>query len=142
MTKTEYKEKLINDILEIQLDESYATRKELEVKPILLLESILDYRKDVQARENEIKRVKENIIEKNRNKRLRDIPVDNCKTWLQRYRILSELSQSQLAELSGVNLRMIQNYEQGFKDINKAQALTLYKLSKVLDVNIDDLLEK
>lgn len=36
---------------------------------------------------------------------------------------------------------MIQSYEQGAKDINKAQAITVYKLSKALNVKIEDLLE-
>ena len=51
------------------------------------------------------------------------------------------LSQSQLSRSSGVNCRMIQSYEQGVKDINKAQAITLFKLSKALNVKIEDLLE-
>ncbi len=50
-------------------------------------------------------------------------------------------SQRQLAELSGVNLRMIQYYEQGVKDINLAQGITLYKLAQVLECNIEDILE-
>ncbi len=36
---------------------------------------------------------------------------------------------------------MIQNYEQGFKDINAAAVLTVYKLSKALDCAIEDLIE-
>lgn len=51
------------------------------------------------------------------------------------------LSQSQLSIASGVNRRMIQSYEQGAKDINKAQAISVYKLSKALNVKIEDLLE-
>lgn len=51
------------------------------------------------------------------------------------------LSQSQLSELSGVNNRMIQHYEQGVKDINKAQGLTLQALAIALDCKIEDLLE-
>lgn len=62
-------------------------------------------------------------------------------TNLKRIRQANNLSQSQLAEKTGVNLRMIQNYEQGFKDINKAQAITLYKIAQVLDCTIEDLLE-
>ncbi len=50
------------------------------------------------------------------------------------------LSQSQLSDKSGVNLKTLQYYEQGYKDINKAQAITLYKLAQVLEVNIEDLL--
>ena len=62
-------------------------------------------------------------------------------TNLKRIRQANNLSQSQLAEKAEVNFRMIQNYEQGFKDINKAQALTLYKIAQVLDCTIEDLLE-
>ena len=51
------------------------------------------------------------------------------------------LSQSQLAKASGVNLRMIQHYEQGFKDINRASAMTIYKLSEALGCDMKDLLE-
>jgi len=51
------------------------------------------------------------------------------------------LSQSQLAHKSGINVRTIQNYEQGVKDINKAQAIKLYKISKVLNCSIEELLE-
>lgn len=52
-----------------------------------------------------------------------------------------KISQSQLSKLSGVNLRMIQHYEQGFKDLNKAQAITVYKLAQALGVTVEDLLE-
>lgn len=51
-------------------------------------------------------------------------------------------SQNKLAELSEVNLRMIQHYEQGVKDINSAQAITVYNLAQALNCNIEDLLEK
>lgn len=51
------------------------------------------------------------------------------------------ISQSELANLSGVNLRSIQMYEQKVNNIDKAQAQTLYKLSRVLGCNIEDLLE-
>lgn len=51
------------------------------------------------------------------------------------------LSQSELAKLSGVSLRSIQMYEQKVNDIDKAQAQTLYKLSRVIGCEIEDLLE-
>lgn len=51
------------------------------------------------------------------------------------------LSQSQLANASGINVRIIQSYEQGLRDINKAQAITLQALAKALDSNIENLLE-
>lgn len=60
---------------------------------------------------------------------------------LKEIRKAKEISQSRLTEISGVNIRMIQHYEQGVKDINKAQAITLYKLAQVLECKIEDLLE-
>ena len=60
---------------------------------------------------------------------------------LKRIREKENLTQSKLAEVSGVNLPMIQKYEAGIKDINKAQAMTLYKLAQALNCIIEDLLE-
>lgn len=51
------------------------------------------------------------------------------------------ISQTELARLSGVKLCSIQMYEQKINDIDKAQARTLYKLSRVLGCTIEDLLE-
>ena len=44
----------------------------------------------------------------------------------------SRLTQKELADLSGVTLRMIQAYEQGDQDINKAETRTVFALSRVL----------
>lgn len=49
-------------------------------------------------------------------------------------------SQSQLAELSGVNVRMIQHYEQGTNDITKAQVATVHQLAKALNCTIEELI--
>ena len=46
-----------------------------------------------------------------------------------------------LAEASGVNVRMIQYYEQGYKDINGAAGITLYRIAQALGCRIEDLLE-
>lgn len=51
------------------------------------------------------------------------------------------LSQSELAKASGVGLRSIQMYEQRVNDIDKAQAQTVYKLSRVIGCSVEDLLE-
>lgn len=51
------------------------------------------------------------------------------------------LTQRELSERSGVNQRMIQNYEQGVRDINGVAGITLYKLSAALGCQIEDLLE-
>ncbi len=52
------------------------------------------------------------------------------------------LSQAELAKISGVSLRSIQMYEQRVNDIDKAQAQTIYKLSRVIGCAMEDLLEK
>ena len=63
-------------------------------------------------------------------------------TNLKRYRTTYGCSQSELARRSGVSLRSIQMYEQRNKDINKASALSLYRISKVLGCSIENLLER
>ena len=50
-------------------------------------------------------------------------------------------SQVQLAYMSKVNIRTIKAYEQRTRDINKASADVLYRLSKALGCDITDLLE-
>lgn len=60
---------------------------------------------------------------------------------LQNARKSAGLSQSKLAEISGVGIRMIQDYEQGHKDINGARAITVYNLAQALGVTIECLLE-
>lgn len=60
---------------------------------------------------------------------------------LQERRKKMGLSQSKLAEASGINVRMIQHYEQGVKDINKAETITVYKLAQALECLVEDLIE-
>lgn len=52
----------------------------------------------------------------------------------------SRYSQAELAKLSGINLRSIQDYEQGHKLIASAKGETLYRLSQVLGYSIEDIL--
>lgn len=61
---------------------------------------------------------------------------------LARLRSYANLSQSALAEKSDVNIRIIQSYEQGVRDIGKAQFSTVVKLSEVLGCDPIELLEK
>ncbi len=63
-------------------------------------------------------------------------------TNLKRLRASYGCTQTELAKQSGVSLRSIQMYEQRQKDINKASVETLYRISKVLGCNIEDLIEK
>ena len=79
----------------------------------------------------------ENFIE-DLNKRLDMIERE---TRLKTIRENRGVSQSELSKLSGVKLRSIQMYEQKINDIDKAQAGTLYKLSRVLGCTVEELLE-
>ncbi|MBQ8707680.1 MAG: helix-turn-helix transcriptional regulator [Succinivibrionaceae bacterium] len=63
-------------------------------------------------------------------------------TNLKRIRSCYGLTQAELAKRSGVALRSIQMYEQRNKDINKACAETVYRLSKVLSCSMESLIEK
>ena len=63
------------------------------------------------------------------------------KSMLARLRTYANLSQSMLAEKSGINVRIIQSYEQGIRDINKAQFSTVVKLAEALECNPLQLLE-
>ena len=65
-----------------------------------------------------------------------------AETSLKRLRSTYGFSQAGLAEASGVSLRSIQMYEQRNKDINKASAETLYRISKALGCSMENLLEK
>ena len=62
-------------------------------------------------------------------------------TRLRRQRLAAGLSQSELADRSGVNIRNIQQYEQRTKDINRAAAISLQSLARVLGCRIESLLE-
>jgi DNA-binding transcriptional regulator YiaG len=62
-------------------------------------------------------------------------------TNLSRLRKARGLSQKELAEASGVALRMIQLYEQKQNDINKAQASSLQNLAQALGCKMEDLFE-
>lgn len=59
---------------------------------------------------------------------------------LQRKRRLLGYTQKLLAEKSGVNLRTLQQYETGAKDIHKASGNTLLALSSCLGCSIEELI--
>ena len=63
-------------------------------------------------------------------------------TNLKRFRNAYGCTQAELAKRSGVTLRSIQMYEQRNKDINKASAETLYRISKVLGCGMENLMER
>lgn len=45
-------------------------------------------------------------------------------------------SQRELSNKSGVSLRAIQSFEQGFRDINKAQAIIVLRLAEALECTV------
>ena len=51
------------------------------------------------------------------------------------------LTQAELAQASGTGLRSIQMYEQGLNDINRAQAITLWRIARAIGCTMEDLLE-
>ena len=59
---------------------------------------------------------------------------------LKKVRKSKGLTQKELSELSGINLKTIQKYEQGVIDINNANIYTLYKLANTLNCHIWELL--
>lgn len=73
-----------------------------------------------------------------------EVLADNkrkSETNLSRLRKARGLSQKELAETSGVALRMIQLYEQNQNDINKAQTASLHSLAQALGCKMEDLFE-
>ena len=72
------------------------------------------------------------------------VPVQraaNPETKLKQLRQRAGMSQSELAEQSGVPVRTIQQYEQRQKSINKAQAEYLMMLANALHCKAEDLIE-
>lgn len=59
---------------------------------------------------------------------------------LQAYRKLMGLSQSELSREAGINLRTLQQYEIGVKDLGKASVSTVLSLSNVLKCDVNDIL--
>lgn len=68
------------------------------------------------------------------NKRKKD-------TNLKAIRLDAGLSQSELAEISDISVRTIQQYEQNQKNINAAKAETVVKLAKALNCTVEALME-
>lgn len=73
------------------------------------------------------------------NKRYRDA---NSDTRLKKYRKQMGMSQKGLAEITGISVRTIQQYEQRQKNINKARADSVVALAQALCVKTEDIMEK
>ena len=66
----------------------------------------------------------------------------NSESSLKRLRTYAGLSQNELAEITGIPLRTIQQYEQRSKDICKANVDYCIRLSKALHCDIEMLMER
>jgi len=62
-------------------------------------------------------------------------------TNLKRLRREKNISIKELAERVNINFTRIQHYESRYRDINKAEALVIYHIAKVLECNMEDILE-
>lgn len=60
---------------------------------------------------------------------------------LKKVRETAGMSQTNLAEASGISVRMIQEYEQGRKSIEKAEAWKVVKIAKALGTTVEELLK-
>ena len=60
---------------------------------------------------------------------------------LQEMRKKRGVSQAALAEMSGVNLRTLQFYEQGLLDINNAKLAAVFSLAAALECDIEQILD-
>ena len=62
-------------------------------------------------------------------------------TKLKTLRQAKGLSQSQLAEKTGINVRTIQHYEQGSKNFDHARIDTIMKICIALNCKLEDVIE-
>lgn len=60
---------------------------------------------------------------------------------LKYFRELAGLSQSQLAALTGVSVRTLQDYEQERKPLEGARAITVLKIAQTLGCSVEDLIQ-
>ena len=62
------------------------------------------------------------------------------KSRLKYFREEKGMTQAELSEKSGVSLRVIQTFEQGFRDINKAQVVKVLQLAEALECDVYDII--
>lgn len=59
---------------------------------------------------------------------------------LKEVRVSKGLSQPQLAELAGINLRTLQHYEQGSKNFDHARIQTIFSVCNALECKLSDVI--
>ena len=68
--------------------------------------------------------------------------IKKYKSKLKRMRVSSGMTQGELSELSGINIKSIASYEQNPEKIKKASVESVYNLADCLGCYIDDIIEK
>ena len=68
--------------------------------------------------------------------------INGYKSKLKRIRVANGLTQNDLSELSGINIKSIASYEQNPEKINKANLESIYIISDCLNCDMEDLIEK
>ena len=61
---------------------------------------------------------------------------------LKHYRKRAGLSQAQLAEKVDISHRTLQDYEQNRKPLEKAAAITVLRMARILGCTVEDLIDK
>lgn len=61
---------------------------------------------------------------------------------LKHYRTAAGLTQPELAEKVGISHRTLQDYEQNRKPLEKAAAITVLNMARVLGCTVEDLIDK
>lgn len=69
-----------------------------------------------------------------------DVKVSYKNERMKTLRTASGLSQSQLAQKTGLNVRTLQHYEQGTKDLNVARLSTILKICNALHCRLQDII--
>ena len=74
--------------------------------------------------------------------RIENNEINNYNSKLKKMRVFRKMTQSDLANLTGISTKSIASYEQHPERINKASIEKLIKLSDSLNCTIDDIVEK
>ena len=61
---------------------------------------------------------------------------------LKRCREAKGLTQAELGRMVGIDHRRIQNYEQGVRDINRAECITVLRIAEALGVDAREILNE
>jgi len=56
-------------------------------------------------------------------------------------RVAKAYGQQELADIAGIDIKTLQDFESGRKDINKAAAITIKKMAKALGCQMEDLID-